>query len=240
MNRAEERLFGRSIAEYPPAPSAHTASPQPALAAAFFAAPAQDAILDIDMATDGSSQSGVGAYAIVCEIPEVTISAADDAEDQAAFRMELLAVCEALVALATTDTPSRTLRLLIDCDAVGKAIRRPATCKLRTLTESARRQAGHVARGRGTSWRIIWVPSRGKQREWAPEAPLTSDFCRRLSQSADDAANQLRRRRLAGSEKATWADALQPLRRPGEQFPPSALPTLPVFAGKQFACRLLE
>ncbi|CAE7376592.1 unnamed protein product [Symbiodinium sp. KB8] len=185
MNRAEERLFGRSIAEYPPAPSAHTASPQPALAA-FFAAAAQDAILDIDMATDGSSQSGVGAHAIVCEIPEVTISAADDAEDQAAFRMELQAVCEVLVALATT-APPRTLRLLVDCDAVGKAIRR-RTCGPR-------------------AWHVL--ADHRKQREWAPEAPLTSDFCRRLNQSADDAANQLRRRRLAGSERAAWADALQ-------------------------------
>ena len=159
------------------------------------------------IATDGSSEQGIGAFAAVCQNPRLNMAGADASEDQTPFRMELLAVLGVLEALALTEHPPRQVTILVDCEAAIKAVCCPETSGHCLLAAKAQ-QAGAAARRRGISWRLVWTPSHGKKPGWAPPLPLHAGPCRLLNQAADDCANQLRRTRLQGSEREAWHLAL--------------------------------
>ncbi|OLP94192.1 Inosine-5'-monophosphate dehydrogenase [Symbiodinium microadriaticum] len=150
----------------------------------------------------GSSHCDVGVYAIVSESPALQVDAADDAEDQIPFSMELLAADELLLAFASVPRPPRHLRILADCEAVCTAICCPASCGHRALAMQVQ-QSGKVARLRGTQWSLVfWVPSHGKHAKWVPDTPLTATTA---VAPADDTANRLCRSRF---ERNSWWEAL--------------------------------
>ncbi|CAE7481324.1 lub1 [Symbiodinium sp. KB8] len=76
---AKERLFGRPVLERKPPPTALAAPPRRALLPLFeaVAAAGQDSVV---IAADGSSQHGVGAYALICDEPVTKIASADESE----------------------------------------------------------------------------------------------------------------------------------------------------------------
>ena len=136
------------------------------------------------------------------ESPALQVDAADDAEDQIPFSMELLAADELLLAFASVPRPPRHLRILADCEAVCTAICCPASCGHRALAMQVQ-QSGKVARLRGTQWSLVfWVPSHGKHAKWVPDTPLTATTA---VAPADDTANRLCRSRF---ERNSWWEAL--------------------------------
>ena len=162
---------------------------------------------DLLLATDGSSENGIGAFAVACQHPCMAMAGADSSEDQTPFRMELLGILGVLDALAHTDHPPRHVTILVDCESAMKAICCPEASQYSTLAAKAQR-AGAMARSRGTSWTMTWVPSHGKKPNWAPVPPLQAASCRLLNQTADDCANAHRRGRLPGSDRSTWHQEL--------------------------------
>ena len=205
-NRAEERLLGQAIPEFPPAPALGVQKARPALAQLLRRA-ADEAQHDLLFATDGSSEKGVGSWAVVCCSPADGAAGADSAEDQTPFRMELKAILELLETLATSPCPPRRATILVDCEAALKAIEQPANsghCLLATRAQ----QAGFQARRRGVDWRFVWVPSHGKRPSWTPPSPLQASVCRQLNQKADECANAHRRLRLLGAERDSWYDTV--------------------------------
>ena len=200
--------MGQPILEYPAAPAADDAGCRRALDRLFEQA-AEAGRPELVVATDGSSQDGVGSFAVVCNLPLASAAGADSSEDQSAFRMELRALDLLFAALAGARRPPRKLWILVDCEAAIKAICCPATCGLCRLAARVH-SAGSLARRRGTTWTLVWVPSHGKKASWAPPPalPMPSDVCRLLNQYADDEAKRLCRRRHAGSARATWHLAL--------------------------------
>ncbi|CAE7306335.1 pol [Symbiodinium natans] len=208
-NRVEERLMGHPILEYPAAPTANDQQCRDQLVQ-FFVKAVTLGHHELLFATDGSSQDGVGSYAIACNSPPGQFAGADSSEDQSPFRMELRALDELFAALVEVHSPPRKLWVLVDCQAAIKAMCRPHSCGLRLLAE--RLQAnGKLARLRGTEWSLIWVPSHGKQASWSPPSccPVSSAMCRQLNQQADDAAKSLCQRRHHGSARASWHRAFE-------------------------------
>ena len=135
------------------------------------------------------------------------MAGADCSEDQTPFRMELLGILGVLDALARTTHPPRHVTILVDCESAMKAVCCPEASQYSTLAAQAKR-AGAMARVRGSTWTMTWVPSHGKKPKWAPVPPLQAAACRLLNQAADDCANAHRRARLPGSERSTWHQEL--------------------------------
>ncbi|CAE7336588.1 OTU5 [Symbiodinium sp. KB8] len=206
VDRVEERLLGRPILEYPPAPVTGVQSLQPQVLHLLEQAAAENQ-LDLLFATDGSSEHGIGAFAAVCQHPRLDMAGADSSEDQTPFRMELLGILGVLEALELTAHPPRQVTILVDCESAMKAVCCPATSQYCILAAKAQR-AGLLARRRGISWQLVWTPSHGKKPGWAPPLPLQAGPCRSLNQVADDCANRHRRARLQGAERVGWHQAL--------------------------------
>ena len=206
MDRVEERLLGRPILEYPPAPATGVQSLQPQVLHLLEQAAAENQ-LDLLFAMDGSSEQGIGAFAAVCQHPRLDMAGADSSEDQTPFRMELLGILDVLEALELTAHPPRQVTILVDCESAMKAVCCPATSQYCILAAKAQR-AGLLARRRGISWQLVWTPSHGKKPGWAPPFPLQAGPCRLLNQVADDCANRHRRARLQGAERVGWHQAL--------------------------------
>ncbi|CAE7489116.1 unnamed protein product, partial [Symbiodinium necroappetens] len=114
VDRVEERLLGRPILEYPPAPATGVQALQPQVLHLLEQAAAENQ-LDLLFATDGSSEQGIGAFAAVCQHPRLDIAGADSSEDQTPFRMELLGILGVLEALELTARPPRQVTILVDC-----------------------------------------------------------------------------------------------------------------------------
>ena len=74
-------------------------------------------------------------------------SRADESEDQAPFRMELLALSDLLTSVADLSRLPTRLVVLVDCEAALKAVAMTALKSIRI---------------RGTSVHLIWVPAHGK------------------------------------------------------------------------------
>ena len=206
VNRVEERLLGRPIPEFPPAPEAGGQVMQPQFLQLLEQA-AKDNQDDLLLATDGSSENGIGAFAVACERPRLDLAGADSGEDQTPFRMELLGILSVLEALKLTAYPPRHVTILVDCESAMKAVCCPGSSKYCALAAKAK-QAGDAARQRGTTWQLVWVPSHGKP-SWTPKSPLQAAACRSLNQAADDAANRLRRDRSVQAARVTWHQQLR-------------------------------
>ena len=206
VDRAEERLLGRPVLEYPPPPDTGVCALRPQVLHLLEQA-ADTGQQDLLIATDGSSEQGVGAFAAACLSPRLDMAGADAGEDQSPFRMELLGILGVLEALAETNHPPRRVTLLVDCEAAIKSICCPAGCGHYGLASKAQ-LAGAKARQRGIAWTFVWTPSHGKKPRWSPLPPLQAGICRMLNQAADAFANQLRRTRLRDSRRATWHNAL--------------------------------
>ena len=207
VNRVEERLLGRPIPEYPPAPAADGLGMQPQVLQLLEQA-AKDNQVDLLLATDGSSEHGIGAFAVACESPRLELAGADSGEDQTPFRMELLGILNVLEALKLTDYPHQHATILVDCESAMKAVCCPGSCKYSALAAKAK-QAGDAARQRGITWQMVWVPSHGKKPSWTPKSPLQAAVCRSLNQAADDAANRLRRDRSVQAARVAWHQQLR-------------------------------
>ena len=202
VDRVEERLLGRPIPEYPPAPATEEQALVPQLLQLFETAASahQTSLL---LATDGSSEHDIGASAVVCDSPYLEMASADSSEDQTPFRMELLAILGVLEALELSAHPPRHVTILVDCESAMKAICCPEASKYCILAARAH-GAGAAARRRGVNWQLTWVPSHGKKPGWTPRAPLLAATCRTLNQKADDCANRLRRRRAHLADRVIW------------------------------------
>lgn len=206
VDRVEERLLGRPVLEYPPPPDTGVRALCPQVLHLLEQA-ADTGQQDLLIATDGSSEQGVGAFAAACLSPRLDMAGADAGEDQSPFRMELLGILGVLEALAETNHPPRRVTLLVDCEAAIKSICCPAGCGHYGLASKAQ-LAGAKARRRGIAWTFVWTPSHGKKPRWSPLPPLQAGTCRMLNQAADAFANQLRRTRLRDSRRATWHNDL--------------------------------
>ena len=163
---------------------------------------------DLLLATDGSSEHGIGASAVVCDSPYMEMAGADSSEDQTPFRMELLAILGVLDALELSAHPPRHVTILVDCESAMKTICCPGASKYCTLAAKAHR-AGAAARRRGITWQLTWVPSHGKKPGWTPRSPLQAATCRSLNQKADECANRLRRSRSHLADRVTWHQTLR-------------------------------
>ena len=202
VDRVEERLLGRPIPEYPPAPEAGGQALLPQVLQLFEKAATENQF-DLLLATDGSSEHGIGASAVVCDSPYLEMAGADSSEDQTPFRMEILAILGVLEALELSAHPPRHVTILVDCESAMKAICCPGTSKYCTLAAEAQR-AGAAARRGGITWQLTWVPSHGKKPGWTPKYPLQAATCRSLNQKADDCANRLRRGRSRLADRVIW------------------------------------
>ena len=151
----------------------------------------------IAMATDGSSDQGVGACAIATA--QRVFAVGDSREDQTPFKYEMFAILVLLRALMPILIP-RTCKIFIltDCQAVLSAIHQPGNCCLPTWAQEA------ASRSAGFHLIFQWVPSQGKQQEWRPCAPLDASYCRFLNDKADEAANRCRKDRACGSQRQQW------------------------------------
>ncbi|CAE7201108.1 gcs-1, partial [Symbiodinium sp. CCMP2592] len=69
------------------------------------------------VATDGSSQTEVGSYAIISEDPPFEYTNADESEDQSPFRMELLGLVDLLTSVAALSHLFQQLVVLVDCES---------------------------------------------------------------------------------------------------------------------------
>ncbi|OLP73636.1 hypothetical protein AK812_SmicGene47068, partial [Symbiodinium microadriaticum] len=215
VDRVEERLLGRPVLEYPPPPDTGVRALCPQVLHLLEQA-ADTGQQDLLIATDGSSEQGVGAFAAACLSPRLDMAGADAGEDQSPFRMELLGILGVLEALAETNHPPRRVTLLVDCEAAIKSICCPAGCGHYGLASKAQ-LAGAKARRRGIAWTFVWTPSHGKKPRWSPLPPLQAGTCRMLNQAADAFANQLRRTRLR-----VRAEAMQPSQDRAAEEPPTA------------------
>ena len=188
VDRVAERLCGAPLREFPPPPPCGAVEGKPLgtlLQEAVKASPRQ-----LVLATDGSSQDEVGAYAIVSDSPKFVYVGDDDSEDQSPFRMELLALVVLLTAVAALERPPDRLLILVDCESAIQAMGSPGTCNLRILAHKAF-AAVRTLRLRGTTVHPIWVPSHGKQPRWKPSLQLDPVFCRYLNEQADSAARRI-------------------------------------------------
>ena len=77
VDRAEERLLGRPVMEYPPAPETGVRALQPQVLEQAATADQRDLLF----ATDGSSEQGIGAFVAVCQHPRLDMAGADASEE---------------------------------------------------------------------------------------------------------------------------------------------------------------
>ena len=134
-NRAQERLFAAPLPQYPAAP---VSLDQNAVieALSHHLAALVKAGETITVATDGSSDQGVGACAIATTHSAFVVG--DGREDQTPFKYELLAILVLLRALMQILIP-RTCKIFIlsDCQAALSAIQQPWNCCLPTWAQEA-------------------------------------------------------------------------------------------------------
>ena len=200
-NRAQERLFAAPLGQYP-------APPEPTDYSFFLNALSQhlDKLAssgeDIIVATDGSSDKGVGACAVACN--REVFAMGDGREDQTPFKYEMLAILVLLRAICQISIPETCkIFILSDCQAALLAIQHPWNCSLPAWAHEAASRCRQL-RCAGSHLSFQWVPSHGKQPAWAPDIPLEATYCRFLNGKADEAANQCRRTRTSGSQHHMW------------------------------------
>ena len=204
--RVQERLFGARIQEFPAAPAAGNVQRfVQRLVEVILRAQLSDLLL---VATDGSSQDDIGAFAIVVESENEPLACGDSHEDQSPFRQELQAIVFFLHASRVACIHGARIAVLVDCKSAIKAVQSPTNCSAPLLAGRARRDLLHL-REQGNIIDFVWVPSHGKKDGWHPPTPLEATKCRRLNQIADEAANKERAARCVDSSRAKWHRAFE-------------------------------
>ena len=146
-------------------------------------------------ATDGSSRSSVGAFAVVVGTPSCVFPRGTAAEDQTPYRQEVMGLHAALDSLHRVWQPGCQPRvfLLTDCKAALTAVEGP-TCNpysLGLMLQVVRDLRKDLA-GRGCETSLLWVPSHGKHPRWRPAPEHDSCELRALNHAADVAAGECR------------------------------------------------
>ena len=202
VDRAQERLFAAPLPQYPAAPPPPLGQADVIDALSQRLAALAKAGGTIAVATDGSSDQGVGACAIAT-IHEAFV-VGDGREDQTPFKYELLAILVLLRALMTILIP-KTCKIFVlsDCQAALSAIQQPWNCCLPSWAHETASRCEQL-RSAGCQLLFQWVPSHGKQPGWRPCCPLDANQCRFLNDKADEAANRCRKERACGSQRQQW------------------------------------
>ena len=211
VNRAEERLFARHSPLQPKAPDAmDLRSFQSSLDAAVSEALHAQAAHNrgwVYIATDGSSRTSVGAFAVVVGSPSCAFSMGTAAEDQSPYRQEVMGLCEAFASICRVWQPGCVPRifLLTDCKAAQAAIggNGYSPFSLGLLLQAVRDLRKDLV-DRGCDVSLLWVPSHGKHQRWRPAAEHDPEELRALNHAADVAAGECMQTRLSGSLREGW------------------------------------
>ena len=207
-DRAAERLFARQVPQQPPAPVA--------LDLDGFLEELTEELLPLlthsklFVATDGSSKQDVGAIGYALHTTGITLAVGDCLEDQSPFRMELKAVhlllramCDAVRQSSTQSVNCHQLWIVIDCEAVIRAVQGCQGFDYLLLLEQVR-HSRRVLGELGIKADFVWTPSHGKKPLWAPPAGLDGAHLRALNEAADAAAGRCMERRRHLSARAQW------------------------------------
>ncbi|CAE7558218.1 Pol, partial [Symbiodinium microadriaticum] len=157
----------------------------------------------------------VGAIGYALHTTGTTLAVGDSLEDQTPFRMELKAVhlllramCEAVRQSETQNVKCHQLWIIIDCEAVIRAVQGCQGFDYFLLLEQVRHSL-RVLCELGIRADFVWTPSHGKKPLWAPPAGLDGAYLRALNEAADAAAGRCMEWRRHLSARAQWHRARQ-------------------------------
>lgn len=211
LDRAAERLFARPTPQMPAAPEpSDTEDFARSLDSVISRAlqPGEPSEHDrVYIATDGSSERSVGAFAVVVGEPSQAFAAGSGSEDQEAYRQEALALHATLASLHRVWQPGmkHCVFIVTDCMSAMQAVTGGggALGSMPLLMQSARSLLSGLG-ARGCRVSFVWVPSHDKNPKLRPPPGHCAQELRDLNRAADEAAGRHMSRRLAGSQRQLW------------------------------------
>ena len=198
-HRAEERLFARDIGERPAPPlDEQIQGACDGLADALSSLAEENPFVSV--ATDGSSNDGVGAWCVF--LPGI------HSEDQSPFRAEvsaLLHVLQAISVLCRHGRPRpRHVLFVSDCLSAIQLVE-TGTGSARPLGRTCA-ALRHQCANCHIQLQFQWVPAHGRVvPEWAPTCGVPEFTLRAWNAAADREAKSRMRSLLIGSARAAWA-----------------------------------
>ena len=209
MDRAAERLLAKACPEQPPAPPAIDPDDLfDSLVDALSCIMRDRAV--VYLATDGSEDQTVGAYAVALAPGNFSCSTGNGDEDQTPFKQEMLAFQLAAQALAKAAALNAWQAIFVmDCKAaMSTTTSAPTRVKYPGIAAAIRAALDSVATMQ-VQCQFVWVPSHGKHANWEAPPGMSSDGLRMLNDRADKEASACRLRRLTNSRRQAWWETRQ-------------------------------
>ena len=205
QDRAEERLFLQCTGRCPAPPQPVLGDDERLVEAVLAAVPAQGQFC---VATDGSSDKGIAAWAVHFPSGSTSVASLVAGEDHTAFRAEAegaLHLLQALVAVTERGVEVTEVDVLVfmDCLSVLELL----WGQWGSVPLLADRLHGALLRARAVCRTVTfaWVPSHGKIKPgWHPPEGLCEVAVRAWNASADWAAKEVVRREAADSLRGQW------------------------------------
>ena len=160
----------------------------------------------IYLASDGSEEQTVGAFAIALSPGGYACATGNGDEDQTPFKQELLGFCAAASAFAAAAAScpwTGRAVFVLDCMSALNA-RHPGTREKYPALAANIRGALRAISDCGAQISYVWVPSHGKRPSWEAPLGMCTESLRLLNKKADRAAADCRNRRLLGSAREAW------------------------------------
>eukprot|EP00438_Fugacium_kawagutii_P032407 Skav234910 [mRNA] locus=scaffold840:823794:824564:- [translate_table: standard] len=205
-NRAAERLLAVALPEFPKAPAATPPSRTlQKIVKAFASTEFRHGTCCV--ATDGSMQMDVAAYALVFPGAGIQITAGLPGEDQTAYRAEVEAILMVLQGAIefVESTPDKLKSLIIVADCLSALeVAQGASGACPRLAIKLHTAVRHLE-DFNVQVQFVWVPSHGKHSEKFTGHPAATELqLRQWNETADAAAQKTMQARLRGSHRQVW------------------------------------
>ena len=205
-DRCEERLGAVPLAECPaPPPCIWPEDIHSSLCAALRRADDGSGLLGV--ATDGSSEHGVAAFAVIVPAAEFELPVPLPGQDQTPYRAEfeaVLLVCKCLIEVLRGGALVTVRKIVIVLDCLSVVIAASGHCQASPLL--AQRFANMLREIRHScEFDLAFVPSHGKQSNaCVPHPQIGEAVMRAWNHRADAVAGCALRARLQGSRRSSW------------------------------------